>query len=317
VPGQFSIRQISVEESRGLADQARRRNVFARHSWENSFYINRIGELANATVIELSLPGLLDEVLPIARARAENIEKVAVLSSALGIQRARLQRLLAVSRHRRHGFDLGISPGFEYLRSSARAEPIPRGIAVDDVFIRRFARCGFANLVQATGLATALGKRLEQGVNWLFESRQEPALNAAIVKTAIALESLLIANDHESLRGPLAERAAFLLSDSGAMRPRIAKVVKKFYDARSGVVHGGRRRPASVSTGLLEGIDRVVVLLLLVLSANASSWSSSDEVVAYLENRKWGAAAHDCSRPFPGSHLKRAIELAEKGVTGD
>jgi hypothetical protein len=157
-------------------------------------------------------------------------------------------------------------------------------------------------------------KRLEQGVSWLFESRLKTSSHAAAVKTAIALESLLIASDTESLRGPLSERAAFILSDDPGRRLRIAKSVKAFYDLRSGIVHGGRRRGPSQAGTLLEGIDRLVILLLLTISGNAVTWASFDRIVEEVDTLKWGAGLTPIHRPFPASHLSRAIQLCEAKV---
>jgi hypothetical protein len=299
-----------------MVEQARRRNVFARHSWENSFYLRRIGQLEEATVIEVLVPGALASALPVAQRRAELVEKVAFISAIFGIQRERMHKLLALSRHRRYGFDIAISPGFRYLRSSQRQETEPRGIRLDDTFVRRFNRCGFASVVSATESGTGIATRLQQGVNWLFESRQETSIHAAVIKTAIALESLLISTENESLRAPLAERAAFLLSDEPARRRRIASVVKSFYDLRSNIVHGGHRRLASVPATALEGIDRIVLLLLLTIAANSAAWASFDRVVAAVEDRRWGVATKSTKRPFPSSHLSRALRLAENAVRG-
>ena len=310
------VRRISASESSALVEQTRKRNVFARHSWENSFYLKRVGQLQDSTVVEVFRSGSLGQVLPVARSLAELVEKVAVISSALGLRRQRTHQLVALSRHQRYGFDLAISPGFRYLHSSQRQEAQPRGIPVDDTFVRRFNRCGFPVLVAAGASGGDIGRRLEQGVTWLFESRLETSPHAAVVKTAIALESLLIASDTESLRGPLSERTAFILSDDPARRHRIAKNVKAFYDLRSGIVHGGRRRVPSQSETLLEGIDRLVILLLLTISSNAGAWASFDRIVEEVEARKWGAGEKPIQRPFPVSHLSRAMQLCEAKVTG-
>jgi hypothetical protein len=102
------IRRISASESDAFVEQTRKRNVFARHSWENSFYLKRVGQLKDSTVLEVFRPGSLDQVLPVARSLAELVEKVAVISSALGLRRQRTHQLVAISRHRRYGFDLGL-----------------------------------------------------------------------------------------------------------------------------------------------------------------------------------------------------------------
>jgi hypothetical protein len=305
------VRRILASESSALAEQTRKRNAFARHSWENSFYLKRVGQLQDSTVIEVFRSGSLDQVLPAARSLAELVEKVAVISSALGLKRQRTHQLAALSPHRRYGFDLAISPGFKYLHSSQRQEARPRGIPVDDTFVRRFNRCGFPALVAAASSSGDIGRRLEQGVTWLFESRLETSAHAAVVKTAIALETLLIASDTESLRGPLSERAAFILSDEPKRRRRIAKSMKAFYDLRSSIVHGGRRRAPSQPGPLLEGVDRLVILLLLTISHNVAMWATFEHVVEQVEARKWGAGEQPIQRPFPSSHLSRAMGLCE------
>jgi hypothetical protein len=294
-----------------MAELARKRNVFARHSWENSFYLERIGQLNGATVVEVFVEGNLDDVLPKARRTAEILERLAIVSSTLGLRRPRTHQLLSISAHRRYGFDLAISPGFEYLRSSSRRDAQPRGIPINPSFVRRFTRCGFPSLLAVLETDGELAKRLWQGLVWLFESRLEPSATAAVVKSAIALESLLIANDSESLRGPLSERAAFLLSDSATTRRRISKGVKAFYDLRSAVVHGGRRRSAISPTEVIEGVDRMIVLLMLTLAANSSAWPKFESAVEAVEDLKWGASSAKIARPFPGSHLTRAVQLLE------
>jgi hypothetical protein len=289
---------------------ARRRNVFARHSWENNFYIERIRLLSGATILEAFAPGSIDQMVHGAQATVELLEKVALISSCLGTRRKRTQDLLAISGHRRFGFDLAIAEGFQFLRSSARREPKPRGIPIHDTFVKRFNRCGFPALVRIGSASTGLSPRLQSAVSWLFESRQEPAPEAAVVKSAIALEALLILNEHESLRGPLSDRAAFILADDASLRRRISKAVKGFYDNRSGIVHGGRRR-GKVPPHQLEGIDRLLVLLMVTLASNAALWPTFDSVTNWVDEQRWGASVSRIKRPFPASHLTRAVQLAD------
>ena len=47
----LTIRRVSPAESDEMTAMAKRRNVFARHSWENNFYLERIGLLCDATVL--------------------------------------------------------------------------------------------------------------------------------------------------------------------------------------------------------------------------------------------------------------------------
>jgi len=51
------IRLMSMQEAEELADLIRRRNVFARHSREDNFYVQLAHELGGSTIIEIVLPG--------------------------------------------------------------------------------------------------------------------------------------------------------------------------------------------------------------------------------------------------------------------
>ena len=79
------VRFLSDQEAAGLAETARRRNVFARHSWENNFYIQQIFKLSNKTVIEVLRPGDPDDMLSDAQTVAGLLERLAVLSSTFAL----------------------------------------------------------------------------------------------------------------------------------------------------------------------------------------------------------------------------------------
>lgn len=143
------IRFFSEEEAEELAKLARKRNFFARHSWENHFYIERIRKLANTTVIEISRPCDPNDMIDEAQKIADLTEKLAFISSILIIPREVLQRRLAISPHRRSVFDITIGRKFYYLRSKSKPEPDIRGITIDEKFCRRFERCGFRYLAFA------------------------------------------------------------------------------------------------------------------------------------------------------------------------
>jgi hypothetical protein len=55
---------LSAQETASLTESARRRNLFARHSWENNFYVQRIGKLSNTTVLEVLRLGNPDGMIP-------------------------------------------------------------------------------------------------------------------------------------------------------------------------------------------------------------------------------------------------------------
>jgi hypothetical protein len=110
------------------------------------------------------------------------------------------------------------------------------------VFCKRFSRCGFDTLANYIQSNSDISNRLAVSLAWLFDSRIEPRLAASVVKTSIALESLLIFSESESLAQSLSERAAFILSPDPSRRQQISRMLKRFYDARSGVVHGSQKK---------------------------------------------------------------------------
>jgi hypothetical protein len=268
-----------MQEAEELADLIRRRNVFARHSRENNFYVQRARELGDTTIIEVVLPGQPDDVIPRATPLVDAIERIVVLSTVFATSRARFHRQLAISSHQRFGIDLTIGPEFYYLRSSARREPIAHGISMDQQFQNRFNRLPLQELIRASLSADPLARRLNTGLSWLFESRRDSAASAALVKTAIALEALLIHNQTEPLTASLSERAAMILSKDAQIRRKVSRAVKDLYAARSGVVHGSGRRPSQISAELIEGADRLVMLLCLTIAANGTLWNSMDRLI--------------------------------------
>jgi hypothetical protein len=306
------IRFLSSQEASNLADSTRRRNVFARHSWENNFYIQRIGELADTTVVEVLRPGDPDDMMAEARSLGDLLERLAVLSTTLAFPRSALHRALGITSDRGASVDFTFGRHFYYLRSTGHEAPTIKGIPVDGRFIRRFDRCGFSRLLTQCRSAGEMGRRLELSSRWLLESRQEVSLDAAFVKTAIALEALLIANQSEPLTRALSERSAFILSHHPERRHTISRNIKAFYSARSAVVHGSRRRQDDLPIALLEGTDRLVLLLCLVLAANAADWPSMEALNSWCEGQRWGEPLGATTHPFPGQYLTKTLDLFEK-----
>jgi len=304
-----TIRFLDNHEADKLEDLTRRRNVFARHSWENNFYLQRIRQFANRSVIEVFRPGDPHSVADEAELLAKVVEQVAVLCSVLYSSRTTLQNSLAIAEHRKEIIDFIIGPGFKFLRSSKKKERGIRGVVVDERFVRRFRRLGLDVLVQQATQSNELSVRLRQGLQWLLESRLEPSLGAAVVKTAIALEALLGANETEPLRRTLSERTAFLLSDDPDLRAKSSRVVRDFYDARSRVVHGGRGKPRGPDPQLLEAADRLSLLLAITLAANSTVFGSFDGAARWVEDQRWGQDL-TITRPFRDGDLKRALARA-------
>ena len=71
------------DEAAKLAEKVRKRNVFARHSYENNFYLQRIAELGNRTIIEINRPGNPNDMYDEAERVAALIEKLSIISTTL------------------------------------------------------------------------------------------------------------------------------------------------------------------------------------------------------------------------------------------
>jgi hypothetical protein len=306
------LRPFGVAEADRLHDLVLRGNVFARHSRHDNFYLRRIEALAGRTIIEVTRPGEPDDVIEQAQQVAATVESVLLLCASLCLKRPHIQSRLAITTHRRTTFDLTIGPECYHLRSRLRPETEVRGLTLDERTRRRFERCGFPALASLCVAGLRISPRASAAVHWLAESRQEPLLTAAVVKTAIALETLLLFNDTEPLAKSLSERSAFILSCDPTARLEISKIVRRFYEARSRVVHGSRRQGTEDLAALLEGLDRLTTLLCLVLAANRDKWPSHESVREWCEGQRWGPPATDIAVPFPGLYLTRALALCQR-----
>ena len=304
-----SIRSFSQDEASALAELVRRKNLFARQGGTWNFYFQRILGLGSHTVIEIFRRGHPDAISQSVEKLGDLLETIVLLSSSLSMSRRQFQKCLAISTHRRPGFAVTIGPNFYTLRSKAKPERSANGVPINARFVNRFQRLKFPLLVQFCLSDSELAQRTSSALGWLLESRQEPSLAAAIVKTAIALESLLIFNDTEPLSRSLSERCAFMLSQDPSGRASVSKVIRDFYESRSGVVHGGRRKSESISINLLEAIDRLTLFLCTLLALNQDKWNSKESLRGWCELQRWDAPDKTIKIPYSKTHFQNALNL--------
>ena len=314
VPLEFSdssqVRFFSEIEAAKFAEEVRRRNVFARHSYENNFYLNRIAELGNRTIIEVYKPGDPDDTYEQAVEVAELMEKLAVLSTTLVLRKDAFLRKLGINSNVKPEVDFIVGSNMQFIRSRSQRASSVEGILVNKQFINRFSKTGFIDMFQYCQTQSDLAKRVRMSADWLLESRRERRLTASVVKTAIALESLLIFAESESLARSLSERAAFILTSSPKLRHSISRIINQFYDVRSGVVHGSQKKTKKLSPSLIESVDRLSLLLYLVISANPLLWSSVEALRVWCEEQRWGAPSSKVKIPFSQMYLKNALALS-------
>ena len=139
----ISIRFFGDSEALKLVETTKKRNIYARHSWENNFYIQRLKQLSNHSIIEIFLPGDPNTIAEKAENIADLLEKILVLSSTFNLRRNELQRKIGISLCTKTEIDFIIGQKMQYIKSRARPTIDPKGIDIDDKFINRFSRCGF------------------------------------------------------------------------------------------------------------------------------------------------------------------------------
>lgn len=306
----ISISHFSENENENLIMKVRKRNVFARHSWENDFYITRLKSFSGKSIISIVGPGTPKDINFDAREISQFIENILIVSTIFSIKREDLHRKLSSVNYSEINYDFSYSQDLRYLKSKTLTKK-SEFIVIDDYFIKKFEKIGFYNLFNSYFVKSEISSRIKKSLNWLYQSRNEQNLNAAIVKSSIALESLLIFSDSESLSKSLSERTAFILSSSPKERGKISKIVNEFYNARSAIVHGGKKKVKSISINIIESMDRLLTLTQLIICTNLNLWKSDNELKNWCEEQKWGEEYKNVNIPFSKNYLNNAIKVSK------
>ena len=185
----------------------------------------------------------------------------------------------------------------------------PKGISITSRFQKRFEKCGFFNLFNYCLHSNDLTHRVNSSIDWLFESRREPSLHAAIVKTSIALEILLIFTDSENLSKSLSDRVSYLLSPIPDERQQLSKIITYFYDIRSAIIHGNRKKLSSINPSIIEVMDRICVLMYLTIASNSQFWTSEQDLRKWFGKLHWGYVMKAIKYPFSRLYLKNIFKL--------
>jgi len=308
LPDASKVRLFKQSEADELFRMVSKRNVFSRHSWGNIHYLDQVRELQNRTVIEVLRTGYPIENYEQAGKIADLIEKLVILSTTLVLPKADLLRNLGISSKIKPDIDFAYDNQFQHIKSRSQPAPAFKGLSLDEQTCSRFRNCGFFDLFQFCQRERDLEKRVNTSVDWLFESRREIRLPASVVKTAIALESLLIFSESEALARSLSERAAFILSSCPITRQVIAHTINQFYEVRSGVVHGSAKKVKKLTPNLVESVDRLVLLMYLTIAGNSNLWPNVEALRIWCEKQRWGSPS-PVKVPFKLLYLKNALSL--------
>lgn len=306
------IRHFNHLEATKFADTMRRKNVVARLGGEYNYYLNQAIELSNRTVIEVYEVASPDNILGIGDNIALLIENIAILSTTFVIQKKKLLRKLGISINTTAEINFAVTNQFKRIRSSSKRVGNIEGIIIDKQFCNRFIKTGFIELFNYFQSKGDLCDRVLTSINWLSESRREVNHKASVVKTAIALESLLIFAESESLARSLSERSAFILSSCPKTRKQLSRIILRFYDVRSKIVHGGKKKVDKLTPTLTECVDRLTLMLHLIIASNDNLWSSVESLRLWCEEQRWGIPSSNIKVPFSSVYLRNALLLVKE-----
>lgn len=307
-PDGTRIRHFSQAECDSLCEMVRNRNVFSRHWANRDFYYKRAAAFADTTIIEVTRLGLPNDVKGAVADASDVAEQVTLIAASMVQRKPQLLRCLGIGARPATQVELLRGPRLETLSSRTTPTPPGGGFHTDSGLIKRIHATGLASVYSVCGQSSETRDRIRLSLGWLFESRCEPRFEVAVVKTAIALESLLVWSESEPLSRVLSERMAFLLSEQSVDREHISTLIKIFYNARSGIVHGGKNKRKAFKVHILDAVDRLVALALSVISAGILSWPTTEDLRQWCEAERWGAP-QKIDRPFAKIYVRNALEL--------
>lgn len=300
---------MSHSDAHTLASEIRRRNVFARHSWENNFYIQRARQLGGRTVIEFEIAGTPSQNMERAQELADKIEMFCLLGFTFSMNGRKFLRHIGPAHRRVIEHDLLIEAKYRFVRSKSSRQDEFRPLIVDSALRKAFGRSGLGKATESLlEDKSELLEKANRASAWLLQSRFETDLESAAVKTAIALESLLIVSTSEPLAQVLSERVAFLLGSTPEERAKLSRIAKNFYGLRSAIVHGGKRRNRP-SIQAVDAMNRLVLLSIISVATNSKKLKTADDLRAWVDETRWGARPSKLEQPFSGAFVRRAIAL--------
>lgn len=307
-PDGTRIRHLSQAECNSLCELIRNRDTFSRHRGDRDFYYQRAAAFADRTIIEVMHLGSPGAVKGAVADASDVAEQVTLIAASMVQRKPQVLRCLGIGARPATQVELLRGPRLEALSSKTTPTPPGGGLRTDSGLVKRIRATGLTSVYKACGQSSETRDRIRLSLGWLFESRCEPRFEVAVVKTAIALESLLVLSESESLSRVLSERTAFLLSDLPAERERVSVLIKSFYDARSGIVHGGKKKKKALKLHSLDAVDRLIALVLSVISAGISIWPSTEALRRWCEAERWGPP-QKIARPFSKKYLRNALDL--------
>lgn len=306
------LRFLSIVEAQQLAYALSRRNPWSRAARERDFYVQKALSLGGKVVLEALIPISETTTPERINSRASQAEQIAFAGTIPWISRPKLHHVLGDLTHSQSAVELFIDAHGQKLSVRTKRRRRWDGVRLSTVLVRRFRRIGLHVVADVVlGKPTNFGDRMGRAISWLVESRLERSAESALLKTMIGFETLLGLDKSETLRQTISERVALLLGRDTDQRINIARAMKRLYDIRSAIVHGGRH--TSSGTNMCEGADLFLLLALAALAPNQDSLKSKDDIQTFFEQLRWGVGRPVPAVPFPHQMIDTAVNrLAEQ-----
>lgn len=177
-------------------------------------------------------------------------------------------------------------PGAVFSQKQAVAEPMPAPWVIADSNREELVRMGLQDLADLAGVTqpTEFQSRLLGALliyNRANVSRDPlDKLNYVLV----ALETMLLRSDTESIQAGVADRLAFVVGRDAEERIRIARLLRTCYDMRSRFFHHGVRKE---NTAFLEDFLKYAWAFFTRMVRSHRRFTTKNELLDSLERRKF------------------------------
>ena len=157
---------------------------------------------------------------------------------------------------------------------------------LDDMALQDIAAC-WKSVVNLRELGKTDNHRIENALNYFFYAWRAYYMEQVCINLAIVLESLFSPSQSQELSHQIAFNAAHFCGSEASERERVYKVVKKFYNVRSQIVHGGKAKDRDLYITTPEVFHLCALVLKRILTQSDLKMSFLSEKARNDLIKKW------------------------------
>lgn len=111
----------------------------------------------------------------------------------------------------------------------------------------------------------SVGERVAQGLGWMTRGRQSPDRAERLLYFFTAIEALLTNDDKTApVTQTIARHASVILADTPEQRAEIAGKIKTLYNARSALVHAGKRVVTRNDANMIQDVVEALYISIMM-----------------------------------------------------